>query len=109
MTEEPERFCDGCGESLDYVRNGTRYSKATSVEVRGVYDGGLFYAHTTQSGGCGFSWHRWEEDKAEGKSNYLSYYRNLRAKAQPYIDRWNRKYYDDDPDRAEFHGHTRPE
>lgn len=67
--------CPGCGESLTTDQG---YSKATLVEIRGVYDGGLFYAHPKESGGCGFAWHRWIEP-------------NMRKKAQAYIDRWNER------------------
>lgn len=102
MQNEHE-VCAGCGESLSHVVRGTRYSKATSVEIRGVYDGGLFYAHTTQSGGCGFAWHRWD-----GTGRYPEHGRTLRDKAQPFIDRWNRRYFDADPERAKTQGHTRP-
>lgn len=81
MTDDAERPCPGCGEDLYYTVRGTRYSRATSVEIRGVYDGGLFYAHTVQSGGCGRAWHRWE-----GPSR-------LRVKAQKYIDEWNQRWF----------------
>lgn len=77
------RTCAGCGENLTHVVNGTEYSKATAVEVRGVYDGALFYAHVRETGGCGFAWHRWV--KVPGYSDHPE----LRAKAQPYIDQWN--------------------
>lgn len=104
MTDEVEpEVCDGCGESLTHFVNGTRYSKATSVEVRGVYDGGLFYAHTLESGGCGFAWHRWGE--TNGRYNT----KHLRDKAQPFIDRWNKRYIDGDPERAAQRGITRAE
>jgi hypothetical protein len=58
--------------------NGNKYSKATLVEIRGVYDGGLFYADRE---GCGRAWHRWSEDSTWGK--------HMRQKAQPYLDQWN--------------------
>lgn len=69
--------CPACGADLTHVVRGTQYSRATSVEIRGVYDGGLFYAHTRQSGGCGAAWHRWPEGH------------HLRAKAEPYVSQWN--------------------
>lgn len=99
-TEEPDEFCGGCGENLTHVVRGTRYSKATSVEIRGVYDGGLFYAHTLESGGCGFAWHRWV--KVDGYRDHPE----MRAKAQPFIDRWNRRYAEADPERAVRFGHS---
>lgn len=48
------------------------YGREIVVEVRGVYDGGLYYLCPD----CGKAWHRWENDY-------------MRAKAQPYIDRVN--------------------
>ena len=74
-----ERPCPGCGADLTHVVMGTTYSRATSIEVRGVYDGGLFYAHTRQSGGCGAAWHRWPEGHP------------LHLKAQPWLERWRAK------------------
>jgi hypothetical protein len=47
--------------------------------MRGVYDGGLFYAHTRQSGGCGAAWHRWPEGH------------HLRERAEPYLRHWNER------------------
>lgn len=100
--DEPDDICAGCGDNLTYFVGGTRYSRVTSVEVRGVYDGGLYYAHPLQSGGCGFAWHRWEE--ISGRYNT----KHLRDKAQPFIDSWNRRYFDANPDRAKTLGHNRP-
>jgi hypothetical protein len=77
-----------CGAELAYVVRGTTYSKATSVEVRGVYDGGLFYAHTRESGGCGAAWHRWPEEPAS-PAHY--YHQTLRQKAEPYVREWNER------------------
>lgn len=73
--------CGGCGQNLNYVVSGTLYSRAASIEVSGVYDGGLFYAHVPQTGGCGFAWHRWPE------GNYL------RQKADRYLVQWLERYY----------------
>ena len=72
-----QTLCPGCGDDLTYSVGGTQYSRATSVEVRGAYDGGLFYAHTRESGGCGFAWHRWPE------GHYL------RKRASLYLNEWN--------------------
>lgn len=72
-------ICPNCKEDLTYVVEGTTYSRATLVEIRGAYDGGLFYAHTRHSGGCGVAWHRWPED------HYL------RARAETHLDEWNRR------------------
>lgn len=69
--------CPACDADLAHVVEGRTYSKATLVEIRGVYDGGLFYAHTRQSGGCGFAWHRWPEDS------------HLFARADLYLSEWN--------------------
>ena len=108
MFLEPDEFCGGCGENLTHYVRGTRYSKAASIEVRGVYDGGLFYAHPIEGGGCGFAWHRWEEEVRRRNPGARSY-QSLREKAQPFITRWNRRYFDADPDRATRFGHTRPQ
>lgn len=67
--------------------NGVEYSKATMVEIRGVYDGGLFLAHPRQSGGCGFAWHRWDQSDAYAKRLY--------DKAERYIEEWNERWYED--------------
>jgi hypothetical protein len=67
-----------CGRALGYEYEGQVYSRATLIEIRGVYDGGLFYADVQ---GCGRAWHRW--------SDISAYTRGMRDKAQPYIDRWN--------------------
>lgn len=77
--------CPGCGEDLNYVVEGIRYTRATSVEIPGVYDGGLFNAHTRQSGGCGYAWPRWT--KASPRLYDL---------AMKYIEQWNAREYDDD-------------
>jgi hypothetical protein len=76
--------CPKCDRLLTYKVEGndTVYSHATSVEIRGVYDGGLFYADT-QEGGCGGAWHRWEADSNRGKT--------LHQAAQKYIDQWNER------------------
>lgn len=71
-------MCPLCGRVLSYEVDGKTYSKATLVEIRGVYDGGLFYADLE---GCGRAWHRWSEDSTYG--------RQMRVKAQPYLDQWN--------------------
>ncbi len=68
--------CPSCGENLNYIVRGTRYSRATMVEIRGVYDGGLFYAHV---GGCGVAWHRWPE------GHYL------RPRAAFHMEEWNQR------------------
>jgi hypothetical protein len=67
-------MCPLCGRVLSYEVDGKTYSKATLVEIRGVYDGGLFYADMD---GCGFAWHRWPED------HYL------RERAETYLESWN--------------------
>lgn len=81
-----KEHCPGCGVDLRYERNGTVYNRGTSVEVRGVYDGGLFYAHTVDSGGCGIAWHRWGTGDASSK--------RLHDKAEQYIDMWNERWYE---------------
>lgn len=71
-------MCPLCSRVLSHEVDGVTYSKATLVEIRGVYDGGLFYADI---GGCGKAWHRWPETDNWGGI--------MRAKAQPYLDQWN--------------------
>ncbi len=74
-----QEICPACGEDLTYVVAGRTYSRATSVEILGVYDGGLFYAHRTEDDRCGRAWHRWPEGS------------DLRVKAEPYLADWNQK------------------
>lgn len=50
--------CPHCGEDLTEIIGGRRYPRVTGVEVRGEYDGVLFYRHIP---GCGWAWHRWSE------------------------------------------------
>ena len=76
------KICPNCKEDLTYVVEGTEYSRATLVEIWGVYDGGLFIAHTRDSGGCGVAWHRWPE------GHYL------RERAQSYLDQWNERNHE---------------
>ena len=71
-------MCPLCSRVLSYEVDGQTYSKATLVEIRGVYDGGLFYADME---GCGKAWHRWSDSDTWGS--------HMRAKAQPYLDLWN--------------------
>lgn len=52
------------------------HGPATMVEIRGVYDGGLFY-HCDE---CKYSWHRWTVLQV------------LNKVAQPYIDSWNARH-----------------
>ncbi len=69
-----------CGREMAYLGlSGQWYSNKTSVEIPGVYDGGLFYADVSHRDGCGKAWHRWHKGHP------------LREKAQPYIDDWNKK------------------
>lgn len=68
-----ERVCPECSADLTYEVNGVTYSKASSVEIWGVYDGGLFYLHKE----CGATWHRWPEGH------------RLREAAQKYMDMRN--------------------
>lgn len=74
-------LCPYCKEDLSYEVNGVVYSKATGVEIRGAYDGTLFYAHTRPEG-CGKAWPRWSLDDRLGTLS-LSY-----------IDEWNQRETD---------------
>lgn len=58
--------------------NGCTLQTPVMVEVRGVYDGGLFYHCDV----CKFSWHRWT----------LAEWPSLYGKAQEIIDRWNERH-----------------
>lgn len=81
-TQASEReTCPWCRENLEYEVNGVTYSRATLVEIQGVYDGGLFYAHTRPDG-CGKAWPRWPYDSGLGK------------RALSYIDEWNQRETD---------------
>lgn len=61
--------CPHCDTDLSYQYRGRTYSRAVMVEVRGVYDGGLYWMCPD----CRAPWHRWPE------GHYL------RAKAEPYV------------------------
>lgn len=65
--------CPDCEAPFGYEREGRTYSHLVFVEIRGVYDGGLFYRCPF----CGYCFHRWPEGG------------RLHAVAQCYIDRWN--------------------
>jgi len=49
--------CPKCLTDLEYEVDGHTYSKVAGVEVRGVYDGALYWAHWQ----C-FAWQRWPEN-----------------------------------------------
>lgn len=59
---------------MEKCPNGCTLRTPIAVTIQGVYDGGLFWHCDV----CELSWHRWG-------TGYM------RAKAQPYIDAWNRK------------------
>lgn len=46
----------------------------------GIYDGGLFLAHTRESGGCGYAWHRWPKGH------------DLYQRAKPFVQEWNERF-----------------
>lgn len=48
--------CPHCGTLLDYDKDGILYSHAVGVEVRGVYDGVLFW----QCPACDGRWHHFQ-------------------------------------------------
>jgi len=64
-----DKNCPSCKADLSYVVDGNTYSKIISVEIRGVYDGGLFYLCPV----CDVAWHRWQ------RMHYLW------EKADPYV------------------------
>jgi Zn-finger nucleic acid-binding protein len=58
--------CPHCGADL-----GVNHRWAIGIEIRGVYDGTLFY----QCPSCGGRWHRFPEGD------------RLRARAEPFVNR----------------------
>jgi hypothetical protein len=78
--DECREHCPMCGRDLSYERNGNTYSKAYLVEVRGVYDGGLFYRDVE---GCGMAWHRW--------GTHTAYDTRLHNLADEYVAKVNAK------------------
>lgn len=48
--------CPRCHAQLDYEEDGYRLSHIVGVEIRGVYDGVLFW----QCPFCNGRWHRWK-------------------------------------------------
>jgi hypothetical protein len=69
-------YCPHCGADLTYTdEHGSVFSRGISVEIRGIYDGGLFY----QCPDCSGTWHRWPEGDP------------LRIKAQRVMDEWARQ------------------
>jgi hypothetical protein len=79
MKSEGSQRCPKCDRDLRYFVRGACYSYVTLVEIWGVYDGGLFFADTLESGGCGFAWHRWPKGS------------HLRQKAERYVQEWNKR------------------
>lgn len=71
--------CPHCDADLRYVHNGEAYTRAISVEVRGVYDGGLFY----QCPECDECWHRWTDEDPFSNA--------MRAKAEAFWYRQRRR------------------
>lgn len=79
-------FCPLCNADLrgdpipqEYIDKGYYgksrwYSRMIGVEIRGVYDGVLYYACPD----CGGAWQRWTAS-------------DMRRRAQPYIDQHNAK------------------
>lgn len=68
-------ICPRCETDLEYEIDGHPYSKVAGVEVRGVYDGALYWAHYE----C-HAWQRWEPTH------------RLHDKAQKYIDIVNKEW-----------------
>jgi hypothetical protein len=59
MTHETCPHCgtDQRGQPIPGDPQGRRYSRTLGVEIRGVYDGVLYW----QCPDCGGTWHRWPE------------------------------------------------
>lgn len=78
IVSSPERSeCPRCRRDLRHFFRGQCFNRATLVEIRGVYDGGLFLADTLESGGCGYAWHRWPKGH------------HLRERAERFVKEWN--------------------
>lgn len=73
MTGHEDEHCEVCDGPLTDPETG--YSRVGLVEVRGVYDGGLYLVHAVTD--CEYAWHRWTDPY-------------MREKAQPYIEKWNK-------------------
>lgn len=67
MTEPVPDICPGCGlellgdpipEQHAHLYGGTHFRREIGVEIRGVYDGVLFWACPD----CGHAWNRWSKD-----------------------------------------------
>lgn len=68
--------CPHCGHELTYQgADGQTYSEAVLVEVRGAYDGGLFYTCPL----CEGVWHRFSPDS------------HLHERAELYMRQWMRR------------------
>lgn len=71
MSDTCPNGCDLRGEPIPN-REGFFYKRALMHEIRGVYDGGLYYSCPD----CGIAWHRWTSP-------------GMMARAQPSIDAHN--------------------
>ena len=69
---------DEIPEEVQHMYSGTHFSRKIGYEIRGVYDGVLFWVCPD----CDQAFHRWE-------------IQDMRDRAQPYIDKFNAG---DDPD-----------
>jgi hypothetical protein len=61
--------CPACASDLVREVNGKTYSDRVSVEIPGVYDGGLFWRCPF----CSYDWHKWHDPA-------------MRRKAEPYMN-----------------------
>lgn len=64
------RRCPGCNADLTVMYGTVEGSRAISVNIRGAYDGGLYY----QCPDCAHKWHRWPVGS------------RLRDRARPYVN-----------------------
>lgn len=73
MTQDDQDICPYCEKDLSYEFEGNTYSRKEGHEIRGAYDGVLFWACPY----CGHAWQRWPKGE------------RLHKVAQVYIDRRN--------------------
>lgn len=68
MSDEAD-VCPHCAVDLAYVgESGQRFSHRIGVEIRGVYDGVLFWACPE----CWTPWHRWDDHMVTQADLYMA-------------------------------------
>ena len=69
--QQEKKYGEGRCLCLPYGEGKTHFSRIIGVEIRGVYDGVLFWACPE----CGGTWHRWDLP-------------DMRQRAAPYMEEW---------------------